>query len=350
MNIKINKKPTRTTSLTKKKIGISTLALLLAVMLCATAIIIVKYETRNVNVVCFSKDVMSGTTALTRSDLSSYSIPVSEYDAGVKTYKNSEGKSVTGQTYILWSDVNSVVGKYVTGLQTENTLAYLPNLTSSSSVSNPWLTSLSDGQEVYTMSYDSSGLDTRLLIPGSHIRMRIVASVPASQYETLKKSVSEREKNILSSTSSKTETDPIIDEGILTSADVSSDSSSTTESKYISEIVYPDLVVADIQNSKNESLFDIYSQLVNTSAEKRETFLSSAITSSSTDFVTSLQGTKLVFALTPTEASYLTTLENHSGSIKYTIIVDSTKDSLYSKFQDVCTEINNQIASIVTSK
>lgn len=334
-----------------KRLWLSLVMIALAILMIAAAFAIESYRQRTVDVVAFSRDMTVGDKITdVNKDLVAYPLTVSNYESlGNQTYTNAKGEKVTGQVYVKWSDRDKLLNNSVTVFSKQNEPVSIGTVTATAVDRNPWYSKVNEGDEFYTMEFKSTDVDTRLLLPGSLLRLRLVANVSADQAAAIKASI-EKEQSSQSSSSSASSGSGALTEGINSVAlnGINTPKDDRASTVPVADIAFDKVRVVDMLNSNNESIFDIYTEISRMTASDRAVYFKKNITGGNSDFIKRITPKSLVFVFNKSQATLVAELENNKTAVqKYTILKEKEQDPLYGKFKSVSDEINAAIASAV---
>lgn len=301
-----------------------------------------------VSVIRLKTDMLSG-DVLSASDIEEYSMLKKTYDTlGQATYM-SDGKQVTTQTMLTWDKRDEVIGKYMTAYTQAGQILTSRHITDETTTRNPWLALATAGQEVYTMSFNASDVNTSLLYPGCHMRVRLVVtaqndgsiSAPINTSSSADGETAASAADFIDNISSiagNTEGVNIINEGTVT--------------KYSSEVPVVELVFSDLQaidmiNSANQSIYELYMALLRLPLDQRTDYLNTRLQDNETanQFRSMVTPSRLVFLLTKEQADMLAQFENlPNADFKFTILLtEDENDNIVSSFIDISSQINTAL-------
>lgn len=287
-------------------------------------------QQKTVNVIRLKTDMVSG-DVLTESFIEPYSMLESVYNSLGKTTYMSNGQQVSQQTMLTWDQRDEVVGKYMSYYTQAGQILTSRHVTDETTTRNPWLAKVTDEREVYTLAFNASDVNTSLLYPGCHMRVRIVAQTTAGDGTSTGAS---------ESLSGLTESDGmmIMDQDALAEAGINAPSVG---------VVFSDLQAIDMLNSSNQSIYELYMALLRLPLDERVEYINTKLTDNQTadNFRTMVTPNKLVFLLTKEQADTLAKFEGITDSkFKFTIIVNSVNaeedDGFVSSLIDITDQIN----------
>lgn len=332
------------------------------ILLLAIVFFLTSQQQSQVEVVTLNRAVVTG-DVITEDMLVKYSMLKQTYEEmGEQKYTNDEGKEVTENVYILWKDreelaLNKTVSNYVK----DGSVLTTRDLTTQQVSRNPWLEGIESDQEIYTMTFKSEGVNTRLLMPGTRIRARLVYNVSNADLNAIRSEITGKDL-------SDTEGDSVVNSSILMgygsttqapqvdeNGNVISYGTSTLSGEVaVSEIVIDDITIADMRNSDGESIFEVYSGLVKMPLAERMEYLSTSISDpeTATAFQKRITPVDLTFIVDKESATMLSEFENTEGaSLKYTILPGYGEDLSEAAIELIQQfgEVSNQISSAGTN-
>lgn len=272
---------------------------------------------------------------------------------GVVTTRNDDGSTKSEQIFIEWKDRGDALNKYMSLYSFGGTILTKKLLVDELLVRSPWLEKVSDGMEIYTMSLSSADVYTPIFYPGARIRIRLIYSVDVEDAPAIKAKIEAKEQKM--STGQYLSTgDSIILDAMQTNT-LSSDgigfSSAEAKTVPLSEIIFDQITVVDMLNNSDESIFDLYSELLGMPLEDRIAYVRTQIEGTGTnDFKQKVTPTKLVFSVTRDEASSLAEFENLGGTLKYTLLPDLNEDySLMTQFSELSGQLQSWLDNAATA-
>ncbi len=340
-----------------KMLGIMLGGLLVLLALIAFAM---TYSQKQIEVVRLKRSVMTG-DVITEDMLEKYPMLDKTYEElGTQQYVDDEGNNVSGNVYILWKDreelcINKTVSNYVK----DGSVLTIRDVTDKQVSRNPWLEGIKDDQEIYTMKFDASDVNARLLMPGTQIRARFVFGVEGQYLGEVRKDIIDKaleadnsgigvRESVLMGYGKAQASTPQVDEN---GNPISVSSSQAVSGEFaVSEVVIPRITIADMRNKDGESIFEIYSSLVKMPLAQRLDYLSTSIADPDTamEFQDRITPVDLTFIVDEKGASMLSEFENTEGAkLKYTILPGMGKDTPEAAIQlmQQFGEISNQISS-----
>lgn len=322
---------------TKKKkfiIGFVYIVAIIAVLVAAK--IVLNFQQDEVAVIRLKSDKLAG-ESIHESDIESFKMLRKTYDElGTVEYTDGQGHKSVKQIIYKWSDKDDIIDKYIANYTQGGQYLTLKNVTDKKVVRNPWLAEVKEGQEIYTLPIETEGVNTRLLLPGTHLRIRVVVQMDDTTSPFKKGNSTTKASADVQKVESETATNELNKGALLNSG-----SQVPTAS-----VVFDDLVAIDMLNSSNESLFDIYMALYKLSVEERISYLETTIEEGSAqEFQKRVMPSSLVLVLSKEQATQMAEFENlGDATIKYTILpYTDDEGNLLSNF----TEIANQMNEII---
>lgn len=284
-------------------------------------------QQEEVTVIRLKTDMLAG-EVIRENNIEPYKMLKKSYDElGTVSYTSADGSSSIRQIIYRWEDKDKVIGKYIAIYTQGGQYLTLKNVTDKKIIRNPWLAEVGPTHEIYTLPISTEGINTRLLLPGSHLRVRVVIQQKGNPSDPFA-----NDTNVASPVIGENE----FDKNALLAA------GGTVP---VSSVVFDDLVAVDMLNAKGESLFDIYMALSKLPIEQRAKYLETTIQGDSNAFQQKVIPTALVLVLTKSQATAMAEFENMTGAkIKYTILPYKDENgNLLSSF----TEIADQMSDII---
>lgn len=299
-----------------------------------------KLDQREVDIVTFKRDVSIG-TKITEADIEMGTILKAEYDAKKDTsWVGNDGQSKQGQIYIRYDDAGKILGQYVTNARRLGDAVTARDLSTNEIEPNPWFEEVPIDNELYTMKFDSSDTYTRMLMPGSTIRMRMIFSVPNSQAESVRKEIANQKPSAAFSSEENKDGESTKNmTGFISAVMPFIDTDNRNENDVdvpVAEIVFDNLVILDAMNGSNESVFDLYYSLTNMDSTIREQY----IRENAAELRSRLIPQTLILSLDKEQASAIAEFENSAiPAYKWTVVKTEQEDELLQKFMDIATRI-----------
>lgn len=279
---------------------------------------------------------------------------------GIVSVEDETGTKKTEQTIILWNEANDkIIGKYATNYIQKGQYVTTSYVTDQVIYRNSWLQNVDQDKEVYTLPFTARGVNTRILLPGTHMRVRIVAQLDSLNTSGI---------SVNTVADAQEETELVVDEtGVLIEADTSVENTSASSqsdpnnfnvdaasgisSLPVAEIVFDDIETVDMLNDDGESIFDIYLALSKKTTAERVQYLQTTLADNdqAKEFQQRVTPSSLVLALTKEQATAMAKFENlENATIKYTILPSADDEEksdelsvLLNTFVEISTQINN---------
>lgn len=274
---------------------------------------------------------------------------------------------------VLWEDAQGIVGQYIAMDAVKGQYLSYDFVSESRTMANPWIQNLDDDAQLYTIQFDPYQTYQQLLFAGSHVRMKAAMTHldenGRATPQTSVCSISEAAADYRVDDDEKEEEKAKVDtpkeneEGSEANADgePQPDENKESEGEKSPETPKPskpskaeikdrfdDIVVVDIINTSNESMFDVYLPLARMTRDDRREFLTEkAKSSGAAAYYARFTPMSLVFALDDTQVSELSKVENMTNAkITYTLLPSSSNEgsaeenSMYLKFMEVQRDVN----------
>lgn len=356
------------------------LAYVIAIALClATAANIINSQAEEVAVIRLKTNKLSG-DLITEDDIESFKMLKKTYEELSSVTYVTDGEKIEKKPMLLWKDKDKIFGDgssedippvfASTYIQAGQCLT-AAHLTTQKIVRNPWLASVPEGYEIYTLPFDSGDVNTRLLVPGTHLRVRIVVTADVQEAgkggsNTLvlddttggpEQSVPQSNINTQESTVGK----DVTIEVDTTAEEVIGTNEASTNAMLIAgknvelplaSVVFDKLVAVDMLNASNESIFEIYMALLKLPIEERMAHVETTVEGDVTSFQKKVTPTALVLALTREQADKMAQFENlGNATIKYTILPqrDENNDT-YNAFVEINDYINTALEAAIKAQ
>lgn len=310
----------------KKKITIAITYVVVILLLLVGAKILLVLQQDEVTVVRLKADMLAG-EVITEGHIEPYKMLKKSYDELGTVNYSANGLTAPKQIIYQWEDKEEVIDKYIANYTQGGQYLTLKNVTDKKVIRNPWLAEVQAGDEIYTLPFKADGLNPRLLLPGTHLRARVVVQ----------------------SRTGGGGGNPVVDGnpiagnggGVNTLDKAALVGAGGTVPN--ATVVFDDLVAVDMLNGNGESLFDIYMALSKLSVEDRVRYLETTIEGNSTNFQQRVLPASLVFILSKEQATRMAEFENLSDAkIKYTILPFEDEDgNLLSSFTEIADQMND---------
>lgn len=314
--------------------------ILVIVGLMAGAKMFLDSQQEEITVVRLKNDMIAG-EVINENNIEPYKMLKKSYDElGTVSYTTANGASSIKQIIYRWENKNDVVGKYIAIYTQGGQYLTLKNVTDKKIIRNPWLADVGATQEIYTLPISTEGINTRLLLPGSHLRVRVVIQQKGTVQGSDPFGGDPFNEDPFA-TSEPPVSSPIIGENELDKNAILAAGGTVP----LGTVVFDDLTAVDMLNAKGESLFDVYMALSKLPVEERSKYLETTIQGDSNAFQQKVLPASLVLVLTKPQATAMAEFENMTGAvIKYTILpYKDDSGNLLSSF----TEIADQMSDII---
>lgn len=320
-----------------KSIITGVLFLLIFAAMIAGILFAYELQAREIEVVGCNGDILIG-SQITEDQLKSMTILKKSYDDHANTtWTDSHGNQHTGQTYVLWEDRNDpekgVVGKYAVNAGNADDYFTYRDFQAERVETNPWYADVPDGSELYTLNFDNSDVYTRMLIPGSELRMRIITQVPVDKAD-------EYRREIQNKTGVSEGVEGEATNGYLSAIlpfYTTDEESRENNTVPVAEVVFNNLTLLDALNSESTSIYDLFYSLTNMENSVRAKYIAENYTTLRSQIIPQT----LILVLKPEEASQVAEFENiEYNAYKFTVVKHTTTDELYTKFSDIAATIN----------
>lgn len=291
------------------------LCIMLVIMggLIGLAYFVTQSKQEEINVVRINHAMTSG-TVITEADIEPYPMLKSTYDTLGVVATESGDVTTRRQVIIPWDERDNLYGMYLTNYLRQGDYITILDVTNEVTMRNPWVANMTEDQEVYTMPFSTTDVNTRLVYPGTRLRVRLVVSVPADQAPALRRKIEEAQKNLDGKT---------VRESILLNTELPDTNDSEYESVEVAEVIMDSIQITDMLNSSGESIYDIYMALLKLPINQRMAYLSTALGDSDTalSFQSRVTPSSLCFVVDKESASILAEFENtKSATLKYTVL------------------------------
>ncbi len=271
---------------------------------------------------------------------------------------------------VLWEDAQGVIGKYIAVDAVKGQYLSYDFVSDSRTMSNPWIQNIDDDAQLYTIQFDPYATYNQLLFAGSHVRMKAAISVlnenGKATGETEVRSVSaaavaaheDEDVSGEADESGEKASEPGADETNSQTGESKKAPSSAKTEKAEVEDRFGDVVVVDIINTSNESMFDVYLPLARMTRDERREFLTEkAKSAGAASYYARFTPMSLVFALDDEQVSELSKVEHMSNaSITYTLLPSSSSEgtddenSMYLRFMEVQRDVNEIFGDAMAAK
>lgn len=333
-------------------IGRRTAAMLVSGLIIATCLISARLiQSREAETVLIveSKGNLTPGTLVTEASVSPKEMTRADFERWGEVEVKKDGKLVKEQQYITWDKRSAVLNQFANIYIPKGTPLKTTSVVKELAVRSPWLKNVEPGMEVYTMNFSVKDIYSPIFYPGAQVRIRMVYDVPVESAAGIKSEIDKKEK-LLQSGKYVATGDSIIVSALQgdTYADaggVFGTSNTNQKTVPISEVVFDKITVVDMLNNSNESVFDLYLDLIGKPVSKRIEYVKTSIANSdTTSFRQKVTPSQLVFVVTREEANTMTIFENLNATLKYTVLPETGEDySLMTQF----TELNSQLQSFI---
>ncbi len=317
-----------------KKILLACGYIIVIISLIAGAKLFLDSQQEEITVIRLKNDMLAG-EVIQENNIEPYKMLKKSYDElGTVVYSASDGIKSMKQIIYRWEDKDAVLNKYIAIYTQGGQYLTLKNVTDKKIVRNPWLANVEATEEIYTLPISTEGINTRLLLPGSHLRVRVVIQQKGNPQTNT--AFDDAETSEVPNVNA-----PVIGENELDKEAILAAGGTVP----VGTVVFDDLTAIDMLNAKGESLFDIYMALSKLPVEERSQYLETTIQGDSNAFQQKVLPASLVLILTKTQATAMAEFENMTGAtIKYTILPYKDEGgNLLSSF----TEIADQMSDIL---
>lgn len=327
----------------QKKLGTLAIFFAIPVVFLMAMITTAKSQQNEVSVIRVKQDMLAGDVIITEganANVEEFRMLEQTYNTLGKTTYVSDGKTITKQIMLLWQDRDKIKDKYITSYTQAGAYLTERHVTDTTQLSNPHLANVPKGNEIYTLPFDVSGVDTQLLMPGTAIRVRLVLQVDTDQRQTLSSAVEKKDQDLdVNGSDSKQDGKSVILNMGTSSSNQNFNTGASTVP--ISEVVFDKIIIIDMLNNAQESIFEIYTALLRMPLDERVKYLETTIEDPNTNFQKRVTPSALVLSLTRDQASTMAEFENISnGEIKYTILPQDGEDELMGQFFEIAEQIN----------
>lgn len=327
----------------RKKWGALAVYFALPIFFLVMMLLTARSQQKEISVIRVKNDMLAGDVIITEganANVEEFKMLEQTYNTLGKTTYVSDGKQVTKQIMVLWSDRAKVADKYMTSYTQAGAYLTERHVTDTTTLTNPHLANVPAGNEIYTLPFDVSGVDTQLLMPGTAIRVRLVLQVKSEAKQNIQNQVQQKDEDLQENgeESNQDGNSVILDMG----GDVmGSEFDVGTGTVPVAEVVFDKVIIIDMLNNSQESIFDIYTALLKMPLDERTKYLETTIEDPNTNFQKRVTPNALVLSLTRDQATTMAEFENiQNGKIKYTILPQEGEDELMSQFFEISEQIN----------
>lgn len=267
---------------------------------------------------------------------------------------------------VLWQDAQGIIGKYMLIDALKGQILTYDYVTDTRVVENPWINSLSQDAQLYSIQFDPYSTYNQSLFSGSHVRMKAVVNelnekgqVTGTAVQTISGAAMgailddpAEAEGVTDDTSELQVPVTVVEDGDNTQAYIGSLDENLSDA---TPDRFADIIVVDVINAANESLFDVYLSLSRMTYEARREYLTSRASSAgANEYKSRFVPMSLVFALDDDQVSELTKVENMSNAtITYTVLpmgsYDATDEqrTLLLKFAEVQKDITEIFGEVI---
>ena len=263
-----------------------------------------------------NKDGLTADTAISEDDLEVYKVIRREYKEDM--YRGDE--------------LEQLVGKYPNYYLRTETIIHKDQLTDEKLQKNEWLYAMENDREAVTIPYDYIEWGGDILTPGDRIRVRAV-------YE------SDEDENISyvqpGVPDYNTYDDPYAAEGdpYASMSDPYAPSYSTGSSagKMKTEIVFDEIVVKDMLNSKSHSIYEIYKEVTKLPEDRKQAVMKTE------DFIQSILPKALVLEATPEQVHTYSLMKGNNAELVITILTRNGSNIVLDDLSTLQSEVETWI-------
>lgn len=308
---------------------------------------LINFQQEEISVIRLKNTKVAG-DLLQENDIEKLTMPRSFYDEyGVQTFEE-DGKQVTRQAIVKWSDKDELIGKYMVNYTQSGTFLTERHVTADTVLKNPWTQNIPEGYEVYTLPFDANDINTNMLTIGTVLRVRSVAQVDATQAADLKQKIAENDKKLANGNYISSGESLIVDALQNNGASLGAEWGETSDGKTVpvAEVIFDKITIVDMLNSAGESIFELYIDLLKKPVDERIPYLETTLEGSDTSFRSKVTPVSLILVVSREEANRLAEFENLGANLKYTILPNEDSDfNLMDQFVEISSQINSFIQS-----
>ena len=211
------------------------------------------------------------------------------------------------------------------------------------------------------MSFNANDVNTSLLYPGCHMRVRLIVPMQFDEYQAYKglQSGSVTANSPVDTTEDGEEQN--LDLGNLSLAELLNEAEGIDGVNVINEesivehanevpvveVVFNDLQAIDMINGSNQSIYELYMALLKLPLDERVAYLNTRLENNDTanNFRSLVMPSRLVFLLSKEQANMLAQFENvRDANFKFTILLTQGEDdNIVSSFIDISSQLQNAI-------
>ncbi len=290
LNVKAVKNVAPNKNLTKKVVAVG--ASIIVMIGSYVAIESAAADTKNtVGVVRVkNKEGLAMQSLITETDVEVYNVVKTEYT----------------EDMILAEDIDNVIGKYTANFVRKNSILHKDEVGEERPITNEWLYTLGEDEEVVTIPYNYLKCGGDILVPGDRIRVRATYTVDAA-----------------------TSNGGFGMNGI---------NYSTNNKNTRTEIVFDSIEVMDMLNSESHSIYEVYKEILRLDEKSREEVMKSK------DFIESILPKALVLAGTKDQINQYAKFSNMSdGDLLITILSRETSNPIIDQVPTLQKEVESWI-------
>ena len=336
-----------------KRTGALIISALIVLSSFGAAIFLMNQQAEKVTVVRLKNDIGPG-ALITEASIEPYDMVNEDYlNLGMQTSTQDGNASESGQTFIKWADREDILNKYMSIYAYQGTILSTRMVVDDLLVRSPWIEGVDEGMEIYTMGLTSQDVYAPIFYPGAQIRIRLVYNVDVEDAPAIKARIDAKEAQMAAGTYFATGESVIMDSMQQNEMDSTEIGFTSGNAKQVplSEVIFDKITVVDMLNNSDESIFDLYTELLGMPVEDRIAYVSTQIEGNGTnDFKRKVTPAKLVFSVTRDEATSLAEFEALGGNMKYTLLPDNNEDySLMTQFSELSSQIQSWMDNAPTS-
>lgn len=289
-----------------------------------------------IEVIRLKRSLVAG-EVIQEEDINAYSMFKEDYDK----LGTIEVDDKDRQVIIPWSQRGDVIGMYMSNYVRSGGYLTTQDITSEVAVRNPWIQAMKEDEEIYTMDFSAGTINTRLIFPGTRLRVRLVCAVPVEAVDDIRAAIAKSESSNL---------DLIVHPStVATSGEIIGNTSDVGDSSLqVAEIVINNIIITDMTNSTGESIYDLYCALLKLPVNDRISYLRTELgdNDAANEWAKRTTPATITFILDKDSASRLAEFEQSGGSLKYTILPDDPEDEDQANLMSQFVELSNQINTI----
>mgnify|MGYP000997383233 CR=1 FL=1 len=261
-----------------------------------------------VTIAVCKEDIRSG-QALSPDLFEPKQISKLDFDNQNKITLEVDGELRTTTPYMRYEHIDYVTDKYASFYIPKGQPMLFQNIIEEKALKNPWITEIPDENEIITLKFDYLDVGGSMLMVGDRIRLRAVFQVDSETAKTM--SESKLVKQIGSSYITDEYGSPIF------------------ETLPASEILFDEIIIADMMNRDGDSIFAIYSDLADIPVNLREK------TIESTDFKQLTRPVSMLLSVSKSNATDISELKNLKDiKFEYSLL-KRAEDVVIEQFLDI---------------